>query len=109
MNLALPSVSDDESEATQRLHESAKTANADPALLAFFEALYRNAAPEDINRYTPDALAALARLVFARLGRRKPGESYVDLFNPRTKPGNTRTTNACSSRSMTTCRSCSIP
>ncbi len=87
MNLALPSVSDDESEATQRLHESAKTANADPALLAFFEALYRNAAPEDINRYTPDALAALARLVFARLGRRKPGESYVDLFNPLNEAG----------------------
>jgi len=82
MNLALPAVSEDESEAAQRLSESAKTVTSDPALLAFFEALYRNAAPEDINRYTADALAALARLVFARVNRRKPGESLVDLFNP---------------------------
>jgi len=82
MNLALPAVSEDESEAAQRLSESAKAAKSDPALLAFFEALYRNAAPEDINRYTPDALMALARLVLARVSRRKAGESLVDLFNP---------------------------
>jgi len=50
MNLALPAVSEDESEAAQRLSESAKAAKGDPALLAFFEALYRNAAPEDVNR-----------------------------------------------------------
>jgi glutamate dehydrogenase len=82
MNLVLPAVSDDESEATQRLSESAKSANSDPALSDFFELLYRNAAPEDINRYTPDALMALARLVLARVKRHKPGESSLDLFNP---------------------------
>ena len=43
MNLALPAVSEDESEAAQRLSESAKTAKSDPALLAFFEAANQNA------------------------------------------------------------------
>ena len=85
MNLAAPSsaaIADGEAEAAERLAESAKSASADPALLAFFEALYRNAAPEDINRFTPDALAALAELVFARVSRRKRGGCLVDLFSP---------------------------
>jgi glutamate dehydrogenase len=59
-----------------------KARQADAALLSFFAALFRNATPEDVTRYTPDALAALARLVFARVQSRKPGETLVNLFSP---------------------------
>jgi len=55
---------------------------ADPALLAFFEALTRNAAPEDLTRYAPQELAALARLAFARVTSREPDTTLVALFDP---------------------------
>jgi glutamate dehydrogenase len=82
MNIAPPRstlISDDENEAAERLAKGAKSAGADPS---FYDTLYRNAAPEDINRYTPEALAALAGLIDKRLAARKPGNSLVDLFNP---------------------------
>jgi glutamate dehydrogenase len=83
MNLAPTStqsfISHDENEAAERLAEGAKLQAADAQ---FFEALYRNAAPEDVNRYAPGALAALAGLVRQRLEKRKQGNSLVDLFNP---------------------------
>lgn len=60
-----------------------KSENADAALLGFFRAFYANAMPEDINRYGPDALATLARLVFVRVAGRKAQESLVTIFNPR--------------------------
>ncbi len=86
MNLAPTStqsfISHDENEATERLAKGAKVQGADTQ---FFEALYRNAAPEDINRYTPAALATLATLVKQRLDKRKTGNSLVDLFNPSTE------------------------
>ena len=82
MNLAAPTklTNGDETEAASRLAQAARAAS--PALLAFFDALYRNAAPEDINRYTPEALSALAALVFRRVERRKEGEALVDVFAP---------------------------
>ena len=55
----------------------------EPGLSSFFEALYRNAPPDDINRYTPEALAALARMVLARLGKHQPGGCEVSVFTPR--------------------------
>jgi glutamate dehydrogenase len=53
---------------------------AEPGLLQFFAALYRNAAPDDINRYEPQSLMALARLVHARVLAHAPGGSEVSLF-----------------------------
>ena len=80
MNLAAPlPSSDDENLAAERLAQGAKGLGPDAA---FYEALYRNAAPEDINRYGAEALAALAKLVAKRLAARKPGNSLVDLFDP---------------------------
>ena len=70
------------SKAQELLAQSAQEANADPALLSFFEALFRNAASEDVTRYTPQELAALARLVFARVVAHKPGTTLVALFDP---------------------------
>ncbi|HEY1637224.1 MAG TPA: hypothetical protein VGF62_01770, partial [Rhizomicrobium sp.] len=53
-------------------------------LKGFFEALYRGAPPEDITRYAPESLAALAELVFENTARRKPGETLVRTFPFRT-------------------------
>ena len=72
-------INHDEDEAAGRLAKGAKLQGNDTA---FYDALYANAAPEDINRYTPEALSALATLVMQRLAKRKPGNCLVDLFNP---------------------------
>jgi glutamate dehydrogenase len=69
----------DEAEADERLAKGAALQGKDAA---FYDALYANAAPEDINRYTPEALSALATLVKQRLAKREPGNGLVDLFNP---------------------------
>ncbi|HVZ91088.1 MAG TPA: NAD-glutamate dehydrogenase [Rhizomicrobium sp.] len=84
MNLAVQEKlsASDEAEAAGRLAASAGAAQLDPDLKSFFEALYRNAAPEDINRYTPDALAALARMVWRRAAKRGEGQILVDVFAP---------------------------
>jgi glutamate dehydrogenase len=80
MNLAIQDpISDDENEASARIAKGAKLAGGGTA---FYDVLYRSAAPEDINRYTPAALAALARLVQQRVAARKTGNCLVDLFNP---------------------------
>ncbi|MDE2266908.1 MAG: NAD-glutamate dehydrogenase [Alphaproteobacteria bacterium] len=70
------------SKAQELLAQSARETNGDPALLAFFEALYRNATSEDVTRYTPQELTALARLVFARVVAHKPDTTVVALFDP---------------------------
>src|SRR5215475_1893419 len=72
-------INHDEDEAAERLAKGAKLQGKDSA---FYTALYANAAPEDINRYTPEALSALASLVMQRLSKREAGNSLVDLFNP---------------------------
>ncbi len=54
--------------------------SAEPGLAAFFDAFYRGASPEDLTRYTPESLAALASLVFERSAVRKPGETLVTTF-----------------------------
>ena len=75
---------DRQSKAQQLLVQSSE--GADPALLAFFEALYRNAAPEDVTRYAPQELAALVRLVFACATQHQPGTTLVRLFDPAADP-----------------------
>src|SRR5690242_11154986 len=68
-----------EADAQERLAAAAKLTR-EPGLSSFFETLYRGAAPDDVNRYTPDALAALARMVFARLTQHQAGHCDVALF-----------------------------
>src|ERR1700754_4642863 len=71
-----------EAEAQERLAAAAKLVR-EPGLSSFFETLYRGAAPDDVNRYTPEALAALARMVFARLAKHESGATEVSLFTGR--------------------------
>ena len=71
-----------EVEAQERLKAAAKLTN-DAAFRKFFDALYAHAAPEDVNRYTPQALSALAKLILARVAVHRKGESDIALFTPR--------------------------
>ena len=71
-----------ELDAAQRLQAAAKLAG-DAAGLAFFSALYAHASPDDVNRYTPTSLAAMARLVLTRVAAHRSGESEVWLFTAR--------------------------
>jgi len=73
---------DQQAKARDLLAQSSAASGGDPASLAFIEALYRNAAPEDLTRYTPQELATLARLVFARAAQHKAGATLVALFDP---------------------------
>jgi len=75
-----------EVDAVQRLQSAAKL-STDPAFLACFNTLYAHAAPDDVNRYTPQSLAALARLVLKRVTAHRPGESDVSLFTARDEDG----------------------
>lgn len=90
MSQALPAgpahnpISDDQdTKADARLEAALSTVRSsapDPASVAFTEALFRRASPEDILSYSADLLAALALLAFQKSAIRKPGESLVDLF-----------------------------
>jgi glutamate dehydrogenase len=68
-----------EADADERLANAAKIVR-EPGLAAFFETLYRGAAPDDVNRYAPETLAALARLVYAHFTAHQPGGSEVTLI-----------------------------
>ena len=72
---------EDEAVATKHLAEATKLMKAaDPVQKNFFDALYWGAPPEDVNRYTPESLAALASDVFTHSATRKPGDTLVDIF-----------------------------
>src|SRR5450755_4641633 len=71
-----------EAEAQEKL-SAASALLSDPAAKAFFGTLYSHAAPDDVNRYAPQALAALAKLVLARVAGHRKGESEVSLFTAR--------------------------
>ena len=72
----------DDAEAAARIVAGADMLKpAWPELAAFFKALYRDAPPEDVTRYTPASLAELAERVFTHSQTRKPGETLVTLFN----------------------------
>ncbi|HEY0300800.1 MAG TPA: NAD-glutamate dehydrogenase domain-containing protein, partial [Rhizomicrobium sp.] len=68
-----------EADAAERLSVAAALV-ADPGRGAFFAALYAHASPDDINRYAPGSLAALAGLVHARVLAHQPGAGDVALF-----------------------------
>jgi glutamate dehydrogenase len=67
-----------EADAAERISRAEKTMARGE--LGFFQALFRNAAPDDVNRYTPEGLAALAKIVLSRVAAHKTGESDVTLF-----------------------------
>jgi glutamate dehydrogenase len=75
----------DEQDAARRL--TAARAMLKGEAVAFFDALFKNAAPEDVTRLSPEALASLANAVYARSLIRKPGETLVSLFDPREESG----------------------
>ena len=54
---------------------------ASPDTAAFCGALYGGASPEDVARYAPESLAALASLAFQRSRVHKTGQSLVDIFD----------------------------
>jgi glutamate dehydrogenase len=60
----------------------AEDARGEPDLVAFLEALTKNASPEDVTRYTQRELTALARLIHARVMAHAPGTSLVTLIDP---------------------------
>jgi glutamate dehydrogenase len=70
------------SRAHELVAQSARETGDEPALRTFLESLYKNAAPEDLTRYTPGELAALARATFLRADARTPGMPLVALFDP---------------------------
>ncbi len=72
----------DDAAGAQRLAAAASLVKAaEPGLKAFFDSLYRGASPEDLARYAPESLAALASLVYTHTAQRKPGETVVALFD----------------------------
>ena len=71
-----------EVDAEERLQAAGKLIS-DPELKNFFDTLYSHAAPDDVNRYTSQALVAMARLVFARASGHSTGDSSVALFTAR--------------------------
>ncbi|MEJ0026977.1 MAG: NAD-glutamate dehydrogenase [Rhizomicrobium sp.] len=68
-----------EADAAERLAAGARLLD-DPAERSFYDALFGNAPPDDVNRYAPEGLAALARLVRKRALAHRPGGSDVFLF-----------------------------
>ena len=71
-----------EVDAAERLQAAAKL-STDPTFLAFFNTLFAHAAPDDVNRYASQSLAALARLVLKRLTEHRRDDSNVSLFTAR--------------------------
>jgi glutamate dehydrogenase len=75
-----PSIGEDNANAASRLEAAGKMLKAaEPGVMEFFQSLYRGAPPDDLNRYAPESLAALARVVFEATAIRKPGETHVSL------------------------------
>ena len=74
----------EEQGAASRIDAACALLNSDsPDLVAFCRSLYTGASPEDVARYAPESLSALARLVFDRCRVRKAGEMLVELFDLR--------------------------
>src|SRR4051794_7835626 len=69
--------------AIERVHAAEALLPADAAasgLNTFFAALYRGAPPEDVLRYAPESLAALAELAFEKTQKRRAGETLIELL-----------------------------
>jgi glutamate dehydrogenase len=70
----------EDSIATQRIAAGAVLLKAaEPEVAEFYDAFYHGAPPEDVLRYAPESLAALARLAFEHSTERRQGESTVAL------------------------------
>jgi len=69
-------------EAQNLITQCAEAARHDPVLLAFLEALTRNGSVEDLTRFAPDELTALAKLALARAAARAVGTSAITLIDP---------------------------
>jgi glutamate dehydrogenase len=67
---------------TDLLTRCAEELHSEPELVAFIQALTKNASPEDVMRYAPQELAVLARLIHARVAARVPGTTQVMLIDP---------------------------
>src|SRR4051812_39021146 len=63
--------------AKEKLARARHLLPADPALAAFFDALYAGAVPDDVLRSRPDQLAALALALWAEAAKRGPGAIHV--------------------------------
>jgi glutamate dehydrogenase len=75
-----PSGNDDASAA--RIAAAANLLSAaETGLRLFFDSLFRGASPEDVMRYAPESLAALASLLYAHTASRTPGGTLVTLFD----------------------------
>ncbi|HEY1630470.1 MAG TPA: NAD-glutamate dehydrogenase [Rhizomicrobium sp.] len=71
---------DDEAKSIAALKE-ASSLLTDARHRAFFDAFYQGAPPEDVLRYAPESLAALATEVARATADRKPGETRVSLID----------------------------
>ncbi|HWD28698.1 MAG TPA: NAD-glutamate dehydrogenase [Rhizomicrobium sp.] len=71
-----------EADAVERIAAGAKRAKAGDER-AFYDALFGRAAPDDVNRYTPESLATLARIVHARVQAFGDAHCDVTLVTPR--------------------------
>jgi glutamate dehydrogenase len=80
---AVATISDDEDAACQQRLAAAATLfkAAEPGLKAFFEAFFRGSSPEDVLRYAPESLGALASLVYSHTTQRTPGDASVTVFD----------------------------
>jgi len=67
---------------TDRAALVARCGDAEPSFKGFFESLTRNAAAEDLARYAPEELMALARLAYDRAAAREAGSTLVALIDP---------------------------
>ncbi|MGI9370914.1 MAG: NAD-glutamate dehydrogenase, partial [Hyphomicrobiales bacterium] len=65
----------------QSIQKEIKPAS-DKNLRDFAKLLYGHAVPEDLNRYSPQGLAKLAKEAFAFMRTRKPGPAKVRTYNP---------------------------
>jgi len=66
-------------EARDLIAQCTQAAQHDPSLVAFLEALTRNAASDDIIRYSPEDLTALAGFALAKATERPAGASVLTL------------------------------
>src|SRR5947209_2234249 len=77
-----PAISDAEEAAARRVCAASSLLNAkSPELSRFCRAFYSSASPEDLERFTVQALASLAESVFDRSAVRLPQQTMVELFN----------------------------
>ncbi|HUB85300.1 MAG TPA: NAD-glutamate dehydrogenase domain-containing protein, partial [Rhizomicrobium sp.] len=71
----------DEEDAARRIAAARKLLSGDGVSPAFFDALFAGAPPEDVARYTPASLAALAALAFDHSAARPADQSHIEILS----------------------------